>query len=113
MEINNVIVNDNEEPIKVDLTPPPLKKYRLANEVYDEYDKKYADYMKSLRFFGNRQPFDDFTENLLEESHISRFQLLDAINDYKIAGLNDEYPLETNFIDEAFNYRPHQPCTIS
>ena len=111
--IQPVIVSDNEEPIKVDLAPPPLKKYRLQPEIYDDYDKQYATYMQTLPIYGNRQPFNDFTDDLLTETHISRFQLLDAIHEYNAAGLGETYPLGEAFENAAFNYRPHQPCTIS
>jgi hypothetical protein len=111
--ISAVIVGDNEEPINVDLAPPPLKKYRLQFEIYDEYDQKYATHMKSLPVEYNRQPFDDFTDHLLDETYISRFKLLDAIRDYNASGIGETYPLGDTFENAAYNYRPHQPCTIS
>ena len=112
--VSAVIVSDDEAPIKVDLSPPPLKKYRIQPEVYDEYDKQYATHMQSIKpNIVNSQPFDDFTDNLLADTHISRFRLLKAIADYKAEGLNEAYPLGTQFEDQAFNYRPHQNCTIS
>jgi hypothetical protein len=98
------------------MTPPPLlKPYRLVPENYDNYDEMYATHMKTLTAADGRnfQPFHDFTDNLLDETHISRFQLLQAINDYRAAGIASAYPLGSVFEDAAFNYRPHQNCTIS
>ena len=85
------------------------KKYRLANEHYDEFDAMYA--MK-LKHYSLPDSFHEFTEGLMSEKYISRFKLLDAINDYKRAGLNKVNPLLINFEECAFNYRPHQGCLI-
>jgi len=86
------------------------QKYRLANENYDKFDELYATRMKQ---FSLPDSFHDFTEGLMREKYISRFKLLDAIDDYKRAGLNKTNPLLINFEECAFNYRPHQGCTIS
>jgi hypothetical protein len=96
-----------------DMTPPPLKKYRLKPECYDEYDNQYATRIKTIDNSWNRQPFNDFTDNLLDDTHINRFQLLDAIHAYKAEGLDVDYPLGSVFEDAVFNYRPYQSCMIS
>ena len=84
------------------------KKYRSTN--YDKYDVMYA--MK-LKQYILPDSFHDFTDGLMSETHISRFQLLNAIDDYKKAGLHNAFPLLINFEDCAFNYRPYQGCSIS
>jgi hypothetical protein len=86
------------------------KKYRLAQADYDEHDRTYA---ANLRHHVCPEAFHEFTDNLMSETYISRFKLLDAIDDYKRAGLNKANPLLINFEDHAFNCRPHQPCIIS
>ena len=86
-----------------------LKKYRLPSAHYDEHDRTYA---ATLRNYICPEAFHEFTDNLMSETHISRFKLLDAINDYKVAGLHKIHPLLINFEDCAFNYRPHQGCVV-
>jgi hypothetical protein len=107
--------SDDESVINVQL----LKKYRCTN--YDQFDVLYARHLKFIYINVEddiKTDFDKFTENLLDEKEISRFKLLDAIDNfgYKFM-LNKqnkyEYSGWSRFTDEAFNYRPHQPCTIS
>ena len=62
--------------------------------------------------------FNKYTDNLIdEEEAISRFKLLEATDTfkYKFILVNNKYDYSNwfRFTDEAFNYRPHQPCIIS
>ena len=84
----------------------PLKKYRYRE--YDVHDEKYATQMKK---YDIPQEFKDFTEGLLDETHINRFALLQAIEDFQRA--RPDVELSGVFQDGAFNYRPYQPCVIS
>jgi len=87
-----------------------MSKYRLPQAHYDEHDRTYA---ATLRHYICPKTFHEFTDNLMTETHISRFKLLDAIDDYKRAGLNTANPLSGDFENLAFNCRPHQPgCLI-
>ena len=54
--------------------------------------------------------FQKFTQNLMQEEHISRDLLLNAINDfYKVNfHLCDTTYKWTSFTDNAWNYRPYQ-----
>ena len=59
------------------------KKYRIAN--YDGYDKLYASGVKNSFLYNKRETqakFNEFTDMLMEDTQISRFKLLDAIDDY-------------------------------
>ena len=116
----------NEEDIKVDETvtiTENLKPFRSSNydKFDDKFDKLYAAHMKTMYNYVEsdiKEEFNTFTENLIdEEEAISRFKLLDAIDNfkYKYKLLNDkcDYSNWMKFTDEAFNYRPHQPCIIS
>ena len=85
------------------------KKYRLTNEQYDEFDEMYATRLKQ---YSLPDSFHEFTEGLMSEKSISRFKLLDAIDDYKKAGLHRTNPLPDSFDNCAFNYRPHQGCIV-
>lgn len=105
-----------------------LKPFRST--IYDQYDVLYAVHMKRMYKYVDTTlifEFNKFTENLLDEHEINRNQLLNAIdnfsyiNQYKID--KDENKEDENkvinftawmrFTDEAFNYRPYQPCIIS
>lgn len=84
----------------------PLKKYRYI--YYDNDDKEYATEMKTYEI---PQEFRDFTEGLMDETHINRFGLLKAIDDYE--KIMPEKKLSSSFTNKAFNFRPYQQCTIS
>jgi hypothetical protein len=99
------VVNDNEEPTK-NVSEKPLKKYRAIN--YEKDDEDYAMYMKTHEI---PQEFRDFTEGLMDETHINRFGLLQAIDDYQRT--RPEKNLSSGFQNSAFNYRPYQQCTVS
>jgi hypothetical protein len=90
-------------------TSNSLRKYRAPS--YDKYDEMYAN---RLKHYVIPDSFHVFTDYLMEESHINRFKLLDAIADYKASDVCKQFPLLINFEDTAFNYRPYQPgCIIS
>jgi hypothetical protein len=82
-----------------------LKKYRVT--FYDNYDEMYA---TEMRKYVIPPAFNDFTDGLMDETHISREKLLTAIGDYNKT--HPVHPLASNFEDSAFNYRPYQPCVI-
>ena len=95
---------------------PLCKKYR--SELYDEYDIKYA--IKLYESFQNvnnnlQKQFNKFTENLMDDKQISRYKLLDAIDNfqksekYKNICENDNSYYWISFQELAFNYRPYQP----
>ena len=100
-------------------TTPVLKPFR--SNVYDNYDLLYANHMQYLYTYVElniKNKFDIFTENLVYEKYINRNQLLNAIDNFKYKFVftiknKDEYLGWTKFSDEAFNYRPYQPCIIS
>lgn len=88
------------------ITVQLLKKYRSRN--YDKSDEEYAMQMKKYTI---PQEFRDFTEGLMDETHINRFGLLQAIEDFQRT--RPEIQLSCAFQDCAFNFRPYQPCVIS
>jgi DNA polymerase sigma len=94
----------DEEVIQVQLK----KKYRAA--LYDIHDQQYATHMKLHNI---PKAFNDFTDGLMDETHINRYSFLQAIDDYNKTEESETYPLELRFQDAAFNYRPYQPCIIS
>jgi hypothetical protein len=84
------------------------KKYRA--ETYDKHDETYAMQMKR---YDIPRAFNKFTDGLMNETHINRFSLLQAIDDYNRTEDAKMYPLELPFQDVAFNFRPYQSCCIS
>lgn len=91
-----------------------IKKYRAAQ--YDEHDNTYA--KKLFSIFKRdvdeetQKRFNKFTDRLMSEPRINRFSLLGAISDYEKTDDGRKYPFPVSFTDEAFNYRPYQPCII-
>lgn len=89
--------------------PTQTKKYRA--QIYDIYDQQYADIL--LPYIREHAVFDFFADKLSEETHINRYKLLDAIDDYNKTEMSESHPLSIRFTDNAFNVRPEQKCTIS
>ena len=84
-------------------------KYRIVK--YDKYDTKYASVLKTCFNFHNlftQEKFNELTDNLMNDAQISRNKLLDAIDDYNISIYAKQYPLNSSFTDNAWNYRPYQ-----
>ena len=113
-----------------------IYKYRPESNVYDKYDELYA--LELQRHFSKLNSdlqirFNLCTYNVMDEKYINRYKLLDAIEDFKKTedfinyfSNNDNEDNENNndikykmkkyewnhFCDQAFNYRPWQPCVI-
>jgi hypothetical protein len=104
---NNLQESENnlQEPAEPSEQSVALKKYRARN--YDNSDKEYATQMKKYEI---PQDFRDFTEGLMDETHINRFGLLQAIEDFQRT--RPEIQLSCAFQNGAFNCRPYQPCVI-
>ena len=103
----------------------PLKKYRRSS--YDKHDTKYAETLYKIYVTLNTEVkmlFDEFTDNLMDETHINRYSLLDAISDFEkkvrskksyesIRNENENenesisHYLWKQFAENAFNYRPY------
>jgi len=84
----------------------PIKKYRIKN--YDIHDKKYADIMRP--FILLHPEFDLFADKISEETHINRYNLLDAIDDYNKTDMSLTYPLSKLLEANAYNCRPYNTC---
>jgi hypothetical protein len=80
------------------------RKYRALT--YDIHDQTYA---KQMQFYDLPPEFSEFTDGLLKETHINRFDLLEAIENYNAKGLPQ---LPCVFQEVAFNCRPYQTCVI-
>lgn len=97
--------------LEVEVQPQPLKKYRRS--FYDKHDTKYAETLYKIYVTLNTEVkmlFDEFTDNLMDEPHINRYSLLDAICDFENCDKYDLDSLGWNlFSNTAFNCRPYQP----
>ena len=123
VSVANNICDTNKIEEKVTITEHIKPKiFRCIN--YDQYDVLYATHMKRMYTYVENDikiEFTKFTEHLIdEENAISRNKLLDAIDEFKHivlkinnANINNDYKHWVKFTDEAFNYRPYQPCIIS
>ena len=117
---NSIKISDT---IKVENDPTNtievLKPFRSA--IYYNFDELYARHLKLKYVYVEvdiKEKFNKHTEQLLDERYICRNKLLDAIDTFKyksiiIKDIKDDYAGWVRFTDEAFNYRPHQPCIIS
>lgn len=97
-----------------------IKPYRASK--YDKYDTMYSTKL-NINFYKLedeiKKHFNDFTNNLMDEKQINRNSLLDAVDEfqnnekYKYLNLDKNQNYEwVNFTNDAFNYRPYQPCIV-
>jgi len=92
-----------------------IKKFRAYS--YDIHDETYATKLKKVyREYTTesaQKAFDNFTDNLMLETHIHRYSLLNAIDEYNKTENGRKFPLTDTygsiFEDNAFNCRPYQP----
>lgn len=119
--ISNVADSGSESPAPDDI--PPIKDnaghpispgsidrtlaYRALK--VDFYDRVYAN--KLREYFNNldeatRNSFNNFTEGLMNETHINRYKLLEAIGHYERCIPVSSHTW-TRFMDGAFNVRPY------
>ena len=93
-----------------------IKKFRAYS--YDIHDETYATQLKRVyREYTTesaQKAFDNFTDNLMLETHIHRYSLLNAIDEYNKTEDGRKFPLTATygsiFEDNAFNFRPYQAC---
>jgi hypothetical protein len=79
---------------------------RFRRAAYTVSDKTYA---KQMSFYDLPQEFNDFTDDLIKETHINRIELLQAIENYNEMNLPR---LPSLFQDMASNCQPDQACVI-
>ena len=88
--------------------------YRLENpSTYDNYDETYAQMLSTSYAYIEsdiKDAFNNFTHNLMLDTHIRRNLLLDAIDDFeKRIGIDlSKNRMWQLFHNNAFNYRPYQ-----
>ena len=86
-------------------------------EFLDEHDETYANHLREifLKYIPEhaQKAFNNYTDNLMAETRISRSILLEALHAFKATAEYVPADWPEVFDDAAFNFRPYQPCTIS
>ena len=80
----------------------------------------YSNKMKELynnNFTGElKEKFDEFTNNMMTtEAIITRDNLLDLLDVFQVKNyvlVNENVGMWSRLSDNAFNYRPYQPCVV-
>lgn len=84
-----------------------LKKYRST--LYQTFDSKYAKQLHNiyhnLHTKETIEKFNIFTEDLMDEPFINRFNLLDSIEDYNKTPDGIKFPINPHFYNAAWNFR--------
>jgi hypothetical protein len=82
----------------------------------DEHDETYANHLRNLflQYIPEhaQKAFNNYTDDLMAESRISRSILLEALYAFKKTAKYVPADWPDFFHDAAFNFRPYQ-CTIS
>ena len=82
---------------------------------YDAFDSTYAAKLSELyhRLHNEetKEKFNSFSENLMNETAITRNGLLDATEEYQQTEDSIKFPLDMRFLDAAWNFQPM--CLIS
>jgi len=81
---------------------------------YDKYDVDYTTHLKHLFNLCNQETKAEFNEfnPIMSQDIFSRFELLNITNAFEKIKKTENTRMWENFVENAFNYRPHQPCCI-
>ena len=81
---------------------------------YDNHDLTYTNHLKHLFNLcdsKSKEEFNDYNTIMLQDV-FSRFELLDVTDKFEKIKKTENTRMWDNFVENAFNYRPHQPCCI-
>jgi hypothetical protein len=89
-------------------------------EYWAQMDLDYSNKMKEIynrNFTGAlKEKFDEFTNNMMTiEAVITRDKLLDLLDVFQVKNhvlVNDNSLMWAPLSNNAFNYRPYQPCVV-
>jgi hypothetical protein len=89
-------------------------------EYWAQMDLDYSNKMKECYnsyFTGTlKEKFDEFTNNMMtNEATIPRDKLLDTLDAFKVKNnllINENAWMWAPLANNAFNYRPYQPCVV-
>ena len=81
---------------------------------YDKHDVDYTTHIKYLFNVCNQETKEEFNEfnPIMSQDVFSRFELLNITNAFEKIKKTENTRMWENFVENAFNYRPHQPCCI-
>jgi len=83
-------------------------------KTYDHHDINYTNHLKNLFNLcdsKSKEEFNDYNTIMLQDV-FSRFELLDITDTFEKIKKTENTRMWENFVENAFNYRPHQPCCI-
>ena len=89
--------------------------FNANNEIkYDKYDVDYTTHLKYLFNVCNQETQKEFNEfnPIMYQDVFCRFELLNITNAFEKIKKTDQTRMWQNFVENAFNYRPYQPCCI-
>jgi hypothetical protein len=89
-------------------------------EYWEQMDLKYSNKMKEIynrSFSGElKEKFDEFTNSMMiTQAIITRDNLLDLLDVFQVknhALVSENVRMWAMLSDNAFNYRPYQPCVV-
>ena len=81
---------------------------------YNKYDVDYTSHLKDLFNLCDTETQTEFNEfnPIMTQDVFCRFELLDITNAFEKIKKTENTRMWQNFVENAFNYRPHQPCCI-
>ena len=80
----------------------------------NKYDVDYTSYLKHLFNLCNQETKAEFNEfnPIMSKDIFSRIELLNVTDKFENIKKTENTRMWENFVENAFNYRPHQPCCI-
>jgi len=81
---------------------------------YDKYDVDYTNHLKHLFNLCNIETQTEFNDYnpIMSKDVFSRIELLNVTDKFENIKKTENTRMWENFVENAFNYRPYQPCCI-
>ena len=81
---------------------------------YDKFDVDYTIHIKQLFSLCNQETKTEFNEfnPIMSQDVFRRHELLNITDVFEKIKKTENTRMWQNFIENAFNYKPHQPCCI-
>ena len=89
--------------------------FNANNEIkYDKYDVDYTTHLKYLFNLCNIETQTEFNDYnpIMSKDVFSRIELLNVTDKFENIKKTENTRMWENFVENAFNYRPYQPCCI-
>ena len=85
-----------------------------SDTTYDKYDVTYTNFLKELFNSCNSETKEEFNTytTIMNQNVFSRIELLAITDQFENIKKTENTRSWENFVVNAFNYRPYQPCCI-